>query len=188
MNVFEEFMTLREVVIDKGKITMDRQRIILLPVNFLGRYSIKLAQNPEIARKLYDAMKKGMIEYSQPLGKEYALTYRDFLDRWVKYCAFGGWGLVEYELVENEKNFGYLRVRNLPLHLYLKQMGVKEPSDVIFEGLIAGSASGTFRTDIDVIEVKCVCSGDTECIYYWGSRDYLREKFPEMSEKRFGSE
>lgn len=186
MNVFDKFLLSREVVIKEGKITMDNQRIIIFPVNFIGLYSMRLKDSPEKSRELYECMKRGMTEFSKPVGKEYLLTSKDFLDRWVKYCAFGGWGIVEYRLLENDGRTGYLHIRNMPMHMYLKKKGVKEPSDALFEGLIAGSASGTFRMDIDVLETKCICSGNDVCVYDWGKREYLMEKFPEIAAKRFG--
>ncbi len=186
MNIFEKFSLAKEVNIEPGKITMDKQRIVILPVNFVGMLSIDINNTPRKARELYGCMKKGMAEFSRPLGKEYMLTPKDFLDRWVKYCAFGGWGLVKYQLLDENGKRGFMNIKDLPMHDYLKNKGIKEPSDFIFEGLIAGSASGTFNMDIDVIETKCICSGNDVCVYYWGSKKELFENFPELAAKRFG--
>lgn len=186
MNIFEKFSLSREVVMKEGEIVMDKQRMTLLPVNFIGLYSLSLKDELNEAKNLYNSMKSGVFKFSIPLGKEYLLTYKDFLDRWVKYSAFGGWGIVSYQLVDKENNYGFLKIKDMPLHMYLKSKGLKSASDVIFEGLIAGSLSSTFKADVDVIETKCVCSGNDTCVYYWGSLAYLRQKFPDMVSKRFG--
>lgn len=186
MNIFEEFSLSRELTIKEGEIMMDLQRIVIFPTSFIGQYVLKIKDDKQKSQLLYECMKAGMIKYSKPLGKEYALSYRDFLDRWIKYCAFGGWGLVKYQIIEEQKNYGVLTIKNMPLHLYLKNKGVHEPVDPLFDGLIAGSLSGTFNTNIEVIETKCVCSGNEECVYYWGTKEYLRERFPELISKKLG--
>lgn len=187
MNIFDQFMLSREVVIREGEITMDDQRVIILPVSFIGLYTIK-SNTDERAKRLYEVMKRGMIDYSVPIGKEYGLAYKDYLDRWIKYCAFGGWGIVSYKLVETGSDpYGVVEIKGLPLHMYMKKKGVSEASsDPLFDGLIAGSLSTTFKKDIDVIEVKCVCAGDDSCVYHWGSKDYLIKSFPEIAAKRVG--
>lgn len=189
MNIFEQFSLSREVIVKDGEIDMDDQRVVIFPVSFIGLYTLKYNNNPEKGKRFYDAMKSGMINYSVPLGKEYKLSYRDYLDRWVKYCAFGGWGVVSYQLIETEGNtpHGIVQIKGLPLHIYLKGKGVSSASsDPLFEGLIAGSLSTTFKTNVDVIETKCICAGDEVCVYHYGSEQYLLEKFPEYASKRFG--
>lgn len=185
MNIFEEFSVAREVELKEGKMTVDKQRTIFLPTNFMGMYSLNIKDNSKQPMELYESIKNGMINTSKVVGKEYMLSYKDFLDRWVKYCAFGGWGMVNYQLIEKE-GIGLLNIKNLPMHMYLKNREIGEFPNVIFEGIIAGSLSGTFNLDIDVIEVKCICSGNDMCVYYWGPRKYLIEKFPEITSKRFG--
>ena len=186
MNIFEKFSISREIIINEGEISLDKQRIVFLPVPFVGLTLIKLKNNYSEMQKIYENMKKGAIDWAIPLGKEYGLAYKDFLDRWIKYTAFGGWGITEYQLIEKDKSYGFLRIKNLSLHIYLKSKGIKEPSDVIFESLTAGSLSGSFNVNIDVIEVECICAGDEFCVFYWGPRDYLINKFPEIAKKRFG--
>lgn len=186
MNIFEKFSLSKEVIIENGEISVDKQRIVFLPVPVLGLYLTKLKNNSGEMRKLYETMKKGATDWSIPLGKEYALSYTDYLDRWLKYTAFGGWGITEYQLVEKDKKHGFLRVRNLSLHKYLKEKGITELCDVIFEGLAAGSISGSLAEDLDVIEVQCICAGSDFCVFYWGSKEYLLENFPEAASKKFG--
>lgn len=188
MNIFEQFSLSREVIMKEGEIVMDQQRVIVLPVSFIGLHTLKYHRDLEKGKKLYDLMKKGMIDYSVPLGKEYKLSYKDYLDRWVKYCAFGGWGLVTYQLIEKEgESHGIVEIKGLPLHMYLKSKGVTEASsDPLFEGLIAGSLSTTFKKDIDVIEAKCICADNPSCVYYWGSKEHLSKLFPELAAKKFG--
>jgi predicted hydrocarbon binding protein len=189
MNIFERFMLSREVLIKEGEITMDSQRVVILPVNFLGNYTLKY-NNENDAKGIYEIMKRGMIDYSVPIGKKYALAYRDYLDRWVKYCAFGGWGIVTYRVVETEGKIpnGVVEIKELPLHKYLKNKGISEASsDPLFDGLIAGSLSTTFNKNIDILEVKCICAGDSSCVYYWGSKEHLTSTFPKIASKRFGT-
>lgn len=186
MNVFEKFSLSREIAMREGEIVLDQQRILMFPVEFLGTYAFNLRDKPEQAYKLYEAMKKGQIAFSIAIGKAYLLDYKTFLDRWIKYCEFAGWGIVTYQLIENDGKYGFLQIKNLPMHQYLKAKGVTEPFDVLFEGLIAGSASGTFKANLDVVETQCVCSGNDVCVYYWGTKDQLLEKFPNISSKRFG--
>jgi|GEM_PF-4163608 hypothetical protein len=186
MNMFEKFSLSKEVSIKEGEIILDSARLSMLPISFVGNYLLKLKEDQVQARKLYKVMKQSfVVGDAVPLGKEYHLTYKDFLDRWVKYCDFGGWGIVKYQLVEKEGSYGFLHIKNLPSHLYLKNKGVKELSDPLWEGLIAGSLTSTFNVDIDVVEVNCICSGNDVCVYYWGSIEYLKKKFPEIVSKRF---
>ncbi len=186
MNIFEKFSLSREVIFKEGEITLDKQRVMMIPLNFIMDYSLKIKNNPREARKFYDTIKNGMMTFSMPLGKEYGLSYRDFLDRWVKYTAFAGWGIVKYEAIDTDTNTGFLTIKDFSLDLYLKGRGVKEPSDRLMEAMIAGSLSATFKTDIDVIEAKCICSGNDVCVYHWGPRSYLAKKFPDIVSKRFG--
>ncbi|MDE1823187.1 MAG: 4-vinyl reductase [Candidatus Micrarchaeota archaeon] len=183
MNIFERFLLSREVTVREGEITLDQQRVIMLPVNFIASYTLKLANDKAEGRKLYEAMKKGMFAFSIPLGKAYGLSYKDFLDRWIKYNAFAGWGIVEYQLIETDTTRGFLTYKNLTLHLYLKGKGITEHSDRLLEGIIAGALSSTFKVDIDAVETKCVCSGNDVCVFYWGPRSYLRKEFPELISK-----
>lgn len=187
MNIFEKFSMSREVTIKEGEITLDKQRMMILPVNFVAKYSLKQRSNAKTNAAFYNAIKKGMIEFSKPLGVEYSLSYKDFLDRWVKYTAFAGWGNVEYKVIDPNAMRGLLNIRNFPLHLHLKEMGVKESSDPLMEAMIAGSLSGTFRTDIDVVETKCICSGNDACVYYWGPREALEKEFPDIVSKHIGN-
>lgn len=182
--MFELFSISRQVIIEDGEITINRQPVAIFPINFLGAYILSLKEDQKEQRRLYKSVKTGMVKFSVSLGKEYQLTTRIFLDRWIKYCGFAGWGIVSYKVVE-EENCGVLYVNNLPLHKYLRDNGVKELSDPLFEGFIAGSASGTFKADIDVIETECICSGNDKCVYYWGPKAYLKEKFPDLSKKLF---
>ncbi len=186
MNIFERFLLSREVTLKEGEITLDRQRIAMFPVGLVGECALAPEQGSEQARILYESMKKGQIEFSRAIGKEYLFDSKTFLDRWIKYCEFAGWGIVTYQLVEKDGRHGFLYVKNLPMHQYLRSKGINKPSDVLFEGLIAGSISGTFRIDVDVIETKCICSGNDVCVYYWGPKKDLKEKFPGEMQKRFG--
>lgn len=184
MNLFDKFSISREVIIKEGEIILDEQKMQMLPVNFISMYQLKLKDAPDKMIRLYQTMKEGMVKYSGPLGKAYALSYKDFLDRWIKYTTFGGWGIAEYKLIEEDKNYGVVSIKNSPLHLDLKARGVKEQFDVFLRGIIAGALSGTFRADIDVVETKCVCAGNDECVYYWGSKEYLKSKFPDYAQKQ----
>ncbi len=186
MNIFEKLSISREIIINEGEIALDKQRIVFLPVPFIGLLLIKLKQNISQKQKIYKTMKSGAAEWAVPLGKQYGLAYKDFLDRWIKYTAFGGWGLTEYQLIEEDKGRGFLRIKDLSLHKYLKKKGINEPSDFIFESITAGSLSGSFNLDIDVLEVKCICAGDDFCVFYWGPRSYLIQKFPKLALDRFG--
>jgi len=185
INLFELFSVSRQVIISEGEITINKQPAAIFPINAMGAYILNLKQDRKKERRLYESVKKGMVEFSVSLGEEYQLTSKIFLDRWIKYCGFAGWGIVSYKVIE-EENCGILYIKDLPLHNYLRDNGVKEPSDPLFEGFIAGSASGTFRADIDVIETECVCSGSDKCVYYWGPKAYLKERFPDMAKKLFG--
>jgi len=184
MNIFERFSLSREIIMREGEIILDQQKMQILPVNFIAAYQLRLKDSPGKLLELYESMKNGMIKYSKPLGKEYSFSYRNFLDRWVKYTTFGGWGIAEYKLIEETSNYGFLHIKNSPLHLNLKAKGITEPFDVFLKGIIAGALSGTFKADIDVIETKCVCAGNDVCIYYWGTKEYLQKKFPEIVSKQ----
>lgn len=186
MNLFERFSLSKEIKIKEGEITLDTQRVIILPISFMGQLSIKLKEDGERRIRLYDSIKNGMPAFAMPIGKEYQLTYNSFLDRWVKYTAFAGWGIAEYQVIEKEKGWGFLHIKGSPLHLYLKRKGIKEPIDVIVGGLIAGSLTSTFKSNIDVIETGCVCNGEEFCTYYWGSREYLEKKFPKIVSRWLG--
>lgn len=182
--MFELFSVSRQVIIEEGEITINKQPVAIFPINFLGSYILNLKGNIKEEKRLYESVKKGMVEFSVSLGEEYQLTSRIFLDRWIKYCGFAGWGIVSYKVIEDE-DCGVLYIKDLPLHKYLMANGVKEPSDPLFEGFIAGSASGTFKVDIDVIETECICSGSDKCVYHWGPKTYLKEKFPDLSKRLF---
>ncbi len=102
MNVFLKFSLAREVEMKEGRVMVDKPRTIFLPTNFMGLYSLKVKGDQGDLRTLYESIKNGMRKTTRSVGKEYMLSYRDFLDRWVKYCAFGGWGIVSYQLIEKE--------------------------------------------------------------------------------------
>ncbi|MDE1851358.1 MAG: 4-vinyl reductase [Candidatus Micrarchaeota archaeon] len=178
MNIFERLLLSREVTLREGEITLDNQRVLMFPVNFIASYTLKLANNEAEGRKLYEIMKKGMYDFSIPIGKEYGLSYKDFLDRWIKYNAFAGWGMVEYKVIDADAAHGFLTYKNLTLHLYLKSKDVRKHSDRLLEGIIAGALSSTFKVDIDAVETQCVCSGNDVCVFHWGPKDYLRKEFP----------
>lgn len=187
MNVFEQLSLFKEVSITEGRITLDKQRVALFPTNFIASYLIGLKDNSGESQKLYNSMKEGMRQFSVSLGKEYGLTSTDFLSRWVKYCTFTGWGIAEYKLLDENGRSGFLHVKGSPLHIELRRRGIKGPIDSLFEGLLAGSASGSFNTDIDVVETRCLCSGSDVCVYNWGSKKELDEKFPNIRPRGWGA-
>ncbi len=184
MNIFEKFLISKEVSIKDGELKVDQQRIMFLPANFWSLYSLNFKNNFQETAKIYKSVKEGLSGFSMPLGKKYGLSVKDFLDRWVKYCAFGGLGIVEYKLIEND--YGFLSIKDLSSHIYLKKIGIKEPLDIMWEGIIAGSLSNTFNKDVHVIESKCICNGSDMCIFNWGSKEYLMTKFSDLVYKRFG--
>ncbi|MGI0100200.1 MAG: hypothetical protein ACREBH_00530 [Candidatus Micrarchaeaceae archaeon] len=183
MNVFDEFALFKEVTLQDGVITLDQQRVLMFPVGFIASYTNRLSKDSVQARRLYDVMKNGMFDFSIPLGKAYSLSYKDFLDRWKKYNAFAGWGIVEYKIIEVDQGYGMLTYKNLSPHLYLKSKGVKEHADPLLEGIIAGALSSTFKIDLDALETKCVCAGNDVCVFYWGKKSYLNKKFPDLMAK-----
>ena len=95
------------------------------------------------------------------LEKEYGLVHYK-LEQWMRDVAeLMGWGVFTILNVDWKKKEALITVKDSPV---AKEMGrVNYAVDHVSRGATAGAISIIFRTNIDVIESKCISKGDIVC-------------------------
>ena len=134
----------------------------LLPAPFMA-YLLKTSKDPiKMGKKCYYSAKLTTLNHlTYLLEKDYGLKQHR-LEQWMRDVAeLMGWGIFTVLNVDWNKKEALITIKESPV---AKEMGrVGYAVDHISRGATAGAISIIFKTDIDVIESKCISRGDIIC-------------------------
>ena len=178
---FEKLMLARQISFKEGRIEyLGNSRLMLLSEIFLSMYTESMIDSKEELLRLYRNCKEDMRDrFVKKITKSHGNTSRESMLGLLKQTAeFGGWGIFEYESVNENEHRVIFKMMDGIVSSALKGK-VKRPCDHIFRGIAAGGMSVMFNSDVDCIELSCIAIGDPFCRLVIGNREFLEKEFPE---------
>ncbi len=178
MNIFEKFVLARQVKFKDGKIILLKQRVVVLPAAFFQNYTLSISKDPKAIAILYTAFKKGL-STSMNVKKDYGLALKEYANLCIETSTMAGWGILRWERFDEKNKSGVVRIVEAPIPDRLKGKADAQ-CDHVVRGMIAGVASGAFKTDVDVIETECMAMGSPACRFVIDDKDNLKKKYPTL--------
>ena len=160
-DIVKKLLFARELSLEKGKISLLGHIIIMAPISSFIEIRKKLSKIGAAAI-LYKACKESGIGYMNTIIKKFSMKKpRDLIEWGMNTISLAGWGSVEIINFDEKKKRSIVRLKESE---FAKNYGAsKEPVDDVFRGYCAATATVVFKTDIDVIETKCLSMGNNIC-------------------------
>lgn len=161
-DLFKKLLMARQLEMERGIIKVMNNRMTLLPAPFMA-YLLKTSKYPiKIGKECYYSAKLTTYNHlTYLLEKQYGLKQHN-LEQWMRDVAeLMGWGEFTIINVNWDKKEALITIKDSPV---AKEMGrIGYAVDHVARGASAGAISIIFRTNIDIIESKCISKGDIIC-------------------------
>jgi predicted hydrocarbon binding protein len=160
-DIVKKLLFARELSLEKGKISLLGHTIIMAPVSSFIEIRKQLSKIGATAI-LYKACKESGLGYMNTIIKKFSMKKpRELIEWGMNTISLAGWGSVE---IVNFDEKGKKSIVRLSESEFAKNYGPsKEPVDDVFRAYCAATATIVFKTDIDVIEIKCLSMGNPTC-------------------------
>jgi len=160
-NIVKKLLFARELSLERGKISLLGHTVIMAPVSSFIEIRKYLSKFGATAL-LYEACKHSGITYMKTLIKKFGMkSSRELIEWGMNTISLAGWGNVELLSFNEDKKFSILILRGSE---FARNYGPsKEPVDDVFRGYCAATATVVFKTDMDVVETKCLSMGKGVC-------------------------
>ena len=161
-SLFKKLLIARQLEMERGVIKVMKNRMTLLPAPFMS-YLLKTSKNPiKMGKECYYSAKLTTYNHlTYLLEEEYGLKHHK-LEQWMRDVAeLMGWGIFTVLNVSWEKKEALITIKDSPVANEMGRVGYAV--DHVSRGAIAGAISIIFRTNIDVVESKCISRGDIVC-------------------------
>lgn len=133
---------------------------VILPVSVLVAIAEK--NDKSLNLELYYSVKESV---GASLKKEFEIDFGFEGERGLEFMqsffTASGWGKFEIIDLDKENARAIVGVMHSPVSLLVKTC--KSPCDTFLRGFIAGVFSIYFKKNVDCVEVKCMCMGQTSC-------------------------
>jgi predicted hydrocarbon binding protein len=171
VDIFEKLMLARQLSFKEGEIDLLGQRLVMLPSIVFSDYTMAINDSPDKVAEFYKSVKSSSkANFAVSVGKSYGFNFQNYFDWMTKIVILSGWGIWKWDFLDEEKKSGKISVTNSPVAENLKGK-VKCPVDHIIRGFMAGGASASLKTDVDVVEEECVALGAPQCKFVFKSPD-----------------
>lgn len=183
-NIFTKLLMARQIKFEEGEIDLMKQRVVIVPNDFLIELSFESDKSIDGIKQLYQSAKRGVKEgFAKELNKSFGLKGAEFIKWLIDISGLSGWGNHDLIRIDPEKKIGILKTMNAPVAMKLKGR-VNNPTESIWRGLLAGGASAVFNEDIDFVETKCFALGDPYCEFVFKPRNILLTEGSELIKKQ----
>jgi len=160
-DIVKKLLFARELNLEKGKISLLGHTIIMAPVSSFIELRKQLSKIGAAAL-LYRSCKESGIGYMDTLIKKFSMKRsRDLIEWGMNTISLAGWGEVEVINFNEDKKMSIARLKE---SAFARNYGrSKEPVDDIFRAYFAATGVIVFKTNVDVIETKCISMGNNVC-------------------------
>lgn len=175
MNIFEKLMFSRQLKFAEGDIELFGTRLVMIQSSFFSTYTLQINDSPDRVVELYQIAKKTFAtDMAKSISKMYEFTFNDFFKWMTNIAMLAGWGTFKWELLDEGKKIAKINIENSPIAKPLINK-VSSPVDHLIRGFIAGAASVSLKTDIDVMEEKCVALNSPYCEFVFKPSDQFEK-------------
>ncbi|MDE1825800.1 MAG: hypothetical protein KGH61_04625 [Candidatus Micrarchaeota archaeon] len=106
-NFFEDLLITKKLSFEPGKITLMHQRELITSALFFAEYSMRINDDQQRLRELYDAAKTSYrTGTAANLGKNYAISRDDLLQWMTNLAVLSGWGVLKWLNYMEERKSG----------------------------------------------------------------------------------
>lgn len=160
-DIVKKLLFARELNLEKGKISLLGHIIIMAPVSSFIEIRKQLSKIGATSI-LYRACKESGLDYMNTIIKKFSMKKpRELLEWGMNTISLSGWGSVDIINFDEKNKRAIVRLNESE---FAKNYGTsKEPVDDVFRAYCAATGTIIFKTDIDVIEVKCISMGNNTC-------------------------
>jgi len=160
-DIVKKLLFARELSLEKGKISLLGHTIIMAPVSSFIELRKQLSKIGATAL-LYRACKESGLGYMDTIIKKFRMKNpRELLEWGMNTISLAGWGSVEIINFDGKNKRAIVRLSESE---FAKNYGnSKEPVDDVFRAYCAATGTVIFKTDMDVIEIKCLSMGNPIC-------------------------
>jgi predicted hydrocarbon binding protein len=162
--VFKKLLMARQIKFEEGRIVLFNQRITMNPA-YTNVMIQKELEKINSAHIIYDSMKELGKQWTRDLQKNYGTKYKDVVKWGINVVTLAGWGTVKIMADKPSEKFLIFRLEDSAVgKTILRNYGKsKIPVDYSFRGMLAGTFSVLFNTNMDCIETKCIAMGNSIC-------------------------
>ncbi len=182
MDILKKLLMMKEIRFEEGVITLLNNRTVMNSISLPVGIGIFLEKNPEMIPKIYEEIKE---EHRRGWGKtideKYKMKPIEYLNEMFETSNLAGWGKTEFVDFDESNTKGTFRTLRAPIAEALKGKA-KLPTEHLWRGMAAGTASVIFKKNLDFIETKCLALGSNYCEYKF----FPRKKVTSEIKKEFG--
>lgn len=184
LSLAEHLMSTKQLTFKNGYVEMMGNRMIMPNSKMLSALILKFNESNEIIYDIYETTKRSFEEgTATELGKKYEFDFHSYFEWLTKIAMIVGWGRFKWELLDENHKIGRIYVEDSAIGEDLKGL-VKAPVDHFIRGLVAGGASVSLKTDIDVLEEECIAMGAPRCNFLFKPADQFEQNKQVISQLR----
>jgi len=160
-DIVKKLLFARQLNLEKGKISLLGHTIVMVPVSSFIELRKQLSKIGAAAL-LYTACKESGLGYMDTIIKKFSMKNpRELIEWGMNTISLAGWGSVDIINFDEKSKRAIVRLNESE---FAKNYGnSKEPVDDVFRAYCAATATVVFKTDMDVIEIKCLSMGNSVC-------------------------
>ncbi|MFH1978406.1 MAG: 4-vinyl reductase [Candidatus Aenigmatarchaeota archaeon] len=163
--VMKKLLMARQIKFEEGRIVLFGQRIFMIPTYSYITLQLKLEESG-LAHLIYHSTKDLGKQWTLDLQKNYKTNHKYVVDWGINIVNLAGYGVAETVKDDPENNHSAFRLKDSATAEYvLKALKKKSEYPVchLFRGMITGTFSVLYKTDLDGIETKCKAMGYPHC-------------------------
>ncbi len=185
VDIFQKLMLSRQLSFSEGSIELLGNRISMIGAEWLPAYTYGIEQDQELVQQLYRSTKAATRDgIGKLVSEKHNFNVNDTVRLFIEIMKMEGWGIPSWNFSTGSKK-GTMTVEN-PVGTSGLKGKTKLPADHYLRGMLAGCASALYKSDIDVIEVKCIALGSPKCEFAYDDAAALAKSYPELAEYQLG--
>ena len=158
---FDKFVFVNQLKFKDYNFSLVDVPFVIMPADIIAGLSAK--SDPEFTKEIYYSVKKSVWKYLAPRFKvDFGLQQERFLKFSETFFTASGFGLLQNIQVDAVNSRAIVSVSNSVVARLLKNK-VSRPCDHFLRGVLAGTFTAAFKTDVECVEHKCFAISDSNC-------------------------
>ncbi|MDO8647210.1 MAG: 4-vinyl reductase [Candidatus Diapherotrites archaeon] len=158
---FDKFVFVNQLKFKDYNFSLINVPFVILPTDIIA--GLCEAENEEFNKRLYYAVKNSVTKELSPRFKlDFGMEPERFLKFSETFFTASGFGFLKNIQLDFQTNRAIVSVSNSAV-AQLLQGKVKKPCDHLLRGILAGTFSVAFKTNIECVETKCHAQHQSNC-------------------------
>lgn len=161
------------------------QEVLIVPKDLFTKLIELYADDPVLETAIYRVMRESVYDFCAEVDEAKELTPAELMEILLNLTKMNGYGHIEINDYDKEKQMAVFYVRNLPSEELSEDYAFK--GDTYWSGMLAGGMSYVFQEEIHALETQCVLEEKHSCRFVTAPKDTLKQEYPDLYREKFGT-